>query len=642
MFENKVAAPYGTWKSPISAASVGSGNHVFELKLDSDEVFFVEVRPMEVRARYSLMKIQSSGGDPIEITDPPYNVRTTVHEYGGGAFVLSDEAVYFSNFTDQLLYKQSGRKTGVFSSPIQVTRTGTDVRYSDGVFDKTRNRLICVQEHHPVSGKRDAVNSIVSLDLKGSVTREELLISGNDFYSFPRLNSDGSKIAWITWNFPNMPFDGSELWVGDFDKVGRVQKKTKIAGGLDESVTQPTWSGSNDLYFLSDRTGWWNLFKWSEGGVRGICPKAADFCQPDWYLGLSSYAIASEETIVCSFSESGIWKLGELDLKTLKLEGIQNPFTDIGHVQASANCAVFLAASPTESQCIYRFDLSTKGIHKIYESTGESSDQRFVPSAISREFPTANEMTAHSFFYEPCNPEYTALVGELPPLVVMAHGGPTSAASSAIRGAILFFTSRGFAVLDVNYGGSSGFGREYRRRLNGQWGVVDVEDCVKGALNLVRDGKVDGNRMLIRGGSAGGFTTLSALASKDVFKAGACYYGISDLERWELDCHKFESQYLHSLIGAYPQERELFLDRSPTSHADKVKRPLILFQGLEDKVVPPSQSELMVKKLQAKNLPVEYIAFEEEQHDFRQDKNIAKALEAELSFFLKAIGVEKV
>jgi dipeptidyl aminopeptidase/acylaminoacyl peptidase len=636
--EEKSTAPYGTWESPIAAASVGTGNHVFELQVDASEVFFVEVQAKEEHARYSLLKVPLSGGEARELVQGPFNVRTRVHEYGGGAFVLSEAAVYFSNYPDQVLCKSERDRTGYSVSPL--TEKSIDARYADGVFDGRLNRIICVREYHPVPGKRDAINSLVSLSAEGSSEKGETLVSGNDFYSFPRLNSDATKLAWISWNFPNMPFDGAELWVGDLDEAGLVHNKTKIAGGLDESVTQPKWSHSEKLLFQSDRSGWWNLYRWTQKeGVRALCPKSLDFCKPDWYLGLSSYALAPADRIVCTYSDRGIWRLAILELQSSILAPVDTPFTDFEHVHVSQNYAVFLAASPTEGHCIYRLDLSTGKYEKLYESPGESLDPALLSLPISREFPTSHGLAAHSFYFEPRNPRYAGPKGELPPLIVMVHGGPTSGTTNALRGAIPFFTSRGFAVLDVNYGGSSGYGREYRRRLNGQWGVVDVEDCVNGALSLVQEGRVDGKRIVIRGGSAGGFTTLAALTMHSLFKAGACYYGISDLERWELDCHKFESEYLHSLIGAYPQERELFLERSPTTQAAKASGPLILFQGLDDRVVPPSQSELMVQRLRENNQRVEYVPFEEEQHDFRQAKNIARALELELALFQRALGL---
>jgi dipeptidyl aminopeptidase/acylaminoacyl peptidase len=636
----KITGRYGTWKSPISGRSVGSGNHIFELKLDQEFVYIAEVHPEEEAARYSIMKVPSRGGKPIEIVPAPFNVRTRVHEYGGGAFLLSSSNLYFSNFDDQRLYSISKNGSG---SALPISPEGTDTRYADGVFDVGRKRIICVREHHPIAGKRDAENKIISIDVadnNSSPRSQKVLVSGNDFYSFPRLSADGSKIAWITWNYPNMPFDGSELWVAEFDVEGRVEHKRKIAGGLDESVTQPVWSSSGALYFISDRTGWWNINRWTGKNVDQVCSKSADFCNPDWNLGLSTYSLSSNDLIVCTFAENGIWKLATLGTKNGALTVVKTPFTDIQHIQTGKGYAVFLAASPKEGQSLFRFDIGTRKIRKIYESPGETLGGSLISRPVSVTFPTENNATSQGFFYKPLNPSYKALRGELPPLVVMVHGGPTSVATSAIKGRIPFFTSRGFAVLDVNYGGSSGFGREYRRRLNGQWGIVDVDDCVNGTEFLAKRRLVDKDRAVIRGSSAGGWTTLCAVTFMNYFKAGACYYGISDLERWELDAHKFEAQYLHSLIGSYPQERDLFLERSPTHSAEKVSVPLLILQGLEDRVVPPSQSELMVDALRRANHSVEYIPFDWEQHDFRLAKTIEKSLEAELSLYLRALGIQ--
>jgi len=637
--EKKIIAPYGTWESPISARSVGSGNHVFELALYNDDLYFVEVRPLEEMARYSVMKLNLNAMITHELTPPPFNARTTVHEYGGGGFLVARNQLIFSNFSDQRLYKINVDST---ERPSPLTREGRDVRFGDGIFDEKRNQMICVRELHPRPGEREAINSVVAIDISSG--NETVIVSGNDFYAYPRISRDSSKLAWITWNFPNMPFDGSELWIADLDSSGKLQNNRKLAGGLDESVTQPKWSESGDLFFISDRSGWWNLYRWTnENGISTISLKEADFCHPDWNLGLSTYSFESENRIICTFAVGGEWRLGSIDTSSSKLETIDSPFTEINHINAlTSQYAVFLAGSPKEGHKIFKYDFSLKKIQEIYDSPGEESEEETetsLPFPIT--FPTTNNLKAYAFFYEPTNSKYEGSKQELPPLIVMVHGGPTHASSSLNRGTIQFFTSRGFAVLDVNYGGSSAYGREYRRRLNGQWGVVDVDDCVNGALYLAKEGKIDSDRVVIRGGSAGGWTTLCGLTFRDFFKAGACYYGISDLERWELDCHKFESQYLHSLIGSYPQERELFLDRSPTTHADRVSRPLIIFQGKEDKVVPPNQSELMVEALRKRNKPVEYFAFDGEQHDFRQAKRIEEALNRELDHFRKALKIRQ-
>lgn len=630
----KKVEPYGSWESSVSARSVGSGDHVFELNLEGDDVYLVEVRPREPKARYSIMKVKATGGQASELIGAPFNARSTVHEYGGGGFVIAGDSIVFSNFDDQRLYKRGNKDT-----ILPLTREGSDSRYADGVFDKIRNRIVCVRELHPVSGKREAVNSIVAVDLKTGA--ESVLATGNDFYSFPRISPDGSLLAWISWNFPNMPFDGSELWVGDLDSSdGSIANKRKLAGGLDESVTQPKWKSTRDLYFISDRTGWWNIYRWNESeGISSVCPKDADFCHPDWNLGLSTYAFGSDGEILCTFAEEGEWKLARI--RDSRLEIVESQFTEVNHIQSSGAIAVFLAGSPTEGHAVFQYNFPAGKIQKIYESPEENSAGPKIPPSLpnSLTFPTSNNSGAYGFFYTPLNPEYRGPEGDLPPLIVMVHGGPTHASSNVLRGNIQFFTSRGFAVFDVNYGGSSAYGREFRRRLNGQWGVVEVEDAVNGAKYLGKEGRIDEKRVVIRGGSAGGWATLAALAFTDFFRAGACYYGISDLERWELDCHKFESQYLHSLIGSYPQERELFSARSPTRHAKEFRAPLIIFQGLEDKVVPPSQSELMVAALKKEGKSVEYFPFAGEQHDFRQAAHIEEALTRELELYRKVLKI---
>lgn len=622
-------APYGSWESPISADLISTeGRRIIEVVTDGEDIYWIEMRPTE-SGRYVIVR-WTPDGQTTDVIPDPFNARTRVHEYGGAAFVVSDGVVYFSNFSDQRLYRQT-----VGSTPQPLTSEG-DLRYADGVVDAKRNRLICVREDHTDS-ETEAVNALVAIGLDGT-DNGQVLVSGNDFYAAPRLSPDGACLAWMTWNHPNMPWDGAELWVGEVNADGSLSRAERVAGGVDESIFQPEWSPDGMLYFASDRTDWWNLYRYQAGTVEPVCEMEAEFGRPQWIFGMSTYKFVSANQIVCTYTQDGIWHLASLDPETGRLNQIETPYTSIANLQAIPGGVLFNASSSTESASIVHFDLTTRQFEVVCRSSEIEIDSGYFSTPQAIEFPTEGGVTAHAFFYPPQNRDYTAPADDLPPLLVISHGGPTSATSTALDLEIQYWTSRGIAVLDVNYGGSSGYGRAYRQRLNDQWGVVDVDDCVNGAQYLVEQGYADGNRLAIRGGSAGGYTTLSALTFRDVFKAGASYYGISDLEAMTRDTHKFESRYLDSLIGAYPKERGRYRGRSPIHFTDRLSCPLILFQGLEDKVVPPNQAEMMVEALRLKGLPVAYVPFEGEQHGFRRSENIRRSLEAELYFYGQVFG----
>jgi dipeptidyl aminopeptidase/acylaminoacyl peptidase len=563
-------------------------------------------------------------------------VRTRAHEYGGGACLVADGIAYVSNFTDQRLHRvvTQGQPQGL---PQPIT-PAVDLRYADAVLDRRRHKLIAVREDHTVTG--EAVNTIVSVDSEGDEQGGNVLVSGNTFYSHPRLSPDGARLAWLTWNHPNMPWDGTELWVGMLDDAGNVTRAEKVAGGLDESICQPEWSPDGVLHFISDRTGWWNLYRWRNGSIEALCPMEAEFGEPQWVFGQSTYAFASAQRLVCKYVQNGETRLATLDTQTLKLTPITTLYTEIAQVRArdKSGQAVFIGGSAIKPLVIVQLDLSTGRSVELYHSRELTIDSGYlsVPQAI--EFPTTQGLTAHAFYYPPKNRDHTAPMSERPPLIVESHGGPTGSTSTAFDMRKQYWTSRGFAVVDVNYGGSTGYGTAYRQRLNGRWGVVDIDDCVNAARYLVERDLADGNRLCIHGGSAGGYTTLAALTFRDTFKAGASYYGISDLEVLAKDTHKFESRYLDSMIGPYPERRDLYIARSPVHFTDKLNCPLILFQGLEDAVVPPNQAELMFEAVKKKGLPVAYVPFEGEQHGFRQAKNIKRCLEAELYFYSKVFG----
>ncbi len=571
-------------------------------------------------------------GQRVDLTPSGFNARTRVHEYGGGDYVVDCENVYFSNFSDQQIYRVSADH-----SPELISRDCSDarVRYADYVNDSERDRLICVREDHR-RDERQPINEIVSVPKAGG--ESNVLVSGNDFYSFPRVSPNASRLAWLTWNHPNMPWDGCELWVGEFDAAGSVVNRRMIAGGLSESIFQPEWSPDGRLYFVSDASSWWNIYRESADGVANVCAMKAEFGAPQWIFGMSSYAFVSADKIVSGFVEQGIWRLGEIDTQTGELTRIDTPFTEISAVHAAGNRVLFRAGSPTQPLSIIEYDLATHTSNTLQRANKVEVDEGYISQPQLIEFPTENGLTAHGFFYPPKNKDFAGPANEKPPLLVKSHGGPTAATIALLTFGIQYWTSRGIGVLDVNYGGSSGYGTEYRRRLNGAWGIVDVDDCVNGAKFLAAQGKIDADRLMIDGGSAGGYTTLCALTFRDVFKAGASHYGVSDLEVLGQDTHNFESHYDRTLIGPYPERRDLYIERSPIHFADQLSCPVIFFQGLEDKIVPPNQAEMMVDALRKKGVPVAYVAFAGEQHGFRKAENIKRALDGELYFYSRVFG----
>ncbi len=627
-------APYGSWKSPITSDLIVRGSvGLTQPIVEGDNIYWLEMRPNE-GGRNVLVRL--TGSRAVDITPTGFNVRTRVHEYGGGDYAVQKGVICFSNFSDQRLYVQS---LGDDPTPPVSLTPAADMRYADARIHPNRNCLICVREDH--SSKGTVVNALVRLDLDRFDDCGKVLVSGNDFYSSPRISPDGTRLAWLTWNHPNMPWDGTELWTAEIDGSQTLTSCQRVAGGKDESIFQPEWSPDGNLYFVSDRTGWWNLYQLTEAGdVEPLSEMQAEFGMPQWGFGMSSYAFADSATIVCSYIEKGVSKLARIDTRLQQLDPIVCPFSDIRFLKAEAGVAVMRAGSPTEAASIVKFEAKTKEFSVLKRSNNLKIDPECfsIPRAI--EFPTEKGQTAHAFFYPPKNPDFNAPAGELPPLLVESHGGPTAAAATALSLTIQYWTSRGIAVLDVNYGGSSGFGRAFRERLKANWGVVDVDDCVNGARYLVSEGEVDGERLMITGGSAGGYTTLCALTFRDVFNAGASHYGVSDVEALAKETHKFESRYLDGLMGPYPEMKDVYYERSPINFTDLLDCPVIFFQGLEDQVVPPNQAEAMVKALRAKGIPVAYLPFEGEQHGFRQARNIKRALDGELYFYSRVFGFE--
>ncbi|MDV3244333.1 MAG: S9 family peptidase [Nitrososphaerales archaeon] len=620
-------APYGSWRSPISPGILASGSSVpSELTADGSNLYWLRLLPEE-GGRYALY-LRNREGQITEVLAPEFNVRTRVHEYGGGSYLVHGGTVYFSNFKDQRVYRQEPG-----GSPEPVTKDG--VRHADYILDELRRRLISVAEDHTLAG-RLPTNSLTSVGVDGSPG--QVLVSGNDFYSTPRLDPRGSRLAWLTWNFPNMPWDGTELWVGEIGEDGSLGMKELVAGGKTESIFQPSWSPDGTLYFISDRSGWWNLYRRVDGKVESVHPMKADFGRPQWGFRLSTYAFGPEGQIVCAFAKEGIWHLAFLDIQDGTMKTIKLPYTEITSVRVRDGRAVFLAGSPTEPMSVVELNLARRSCKVLYRPDVPKVKSGFVSVPRHIQFPTTGRKKAYAFFYKPANRNWSAPRGEKPPLIVISHGGPTSAATTFLNLTIQAWASRGFAVVDVNYGGSAGYGREYRRRLNGWWGIVDVDDCTNVAKCLARTGKADGERLVIRGGSAGGYTTLCALTFRDTFKAGASYFGVSDAEGLAKDTHKFESRYLDSLIGPYPERQDVYRERSPIRYVDRLSCPVIFFQGMEDVIVPPKQAEMMFESLRRRGVPVAYIPFEGEQHGFRKAETIRRTFEAELFFYSKVLG----
>jgi dipeptidyl aminopeptidase/acylaminoacyl peptidase len=608
---------YGAWPSPLTAARVTAGAlRLDQIHLDGDDVYWLEGRASEA-GRNAIVKWSPNG--PVDITGPGFNVRSRVHEYGGAAYTVHKGAIYFANFSDQRIYRQAPGE-----APVAMTEPGP--MWADFRVDSARHRLIGVRE-------QDGVNVIAAIP-------DRVLLEGADFYSDPIVSPDGKFLAWLQWNHPNMPWDGTELWVAAFNAGGLLGVRERVAGGASESIFQPEWSPDGVLYFVSDRTGWWNLYRWrpsasllaSGEAVEPMHKMDAEFGKPQWTFSMVTYAFVARHRIAATYVQEGRWKLAIINTDLKTFEPIDLPVQPLESIKGHTKTGdiYFVGGSATQPPAIMR--LQGQRLDVLRSSATETIQHEWisVPEAVTF---TVKDRDVHAFYYPPNNPDVIPTAGEKPPLLVITHGGPTGSTSDVLDPKIQYWTSRGFAVLDVDYSGSTGYGRPYRDRLKGQWGVVDVEDAVGGAEAMVAMGKADGNRLIIRGGSAGGYTTLAALTFFTTFKAGASYYGISDLEVLQLDTHKFEARYNDTLIGPWPAAKEVYKARSPIHFTDRLSCPIILFQGLEDKVVPPNQSEMMAEAARKKGLKVKYVAFEGEQHGFRKAENIIRSLEEELAFY---------
>jgi dipeptidyl aminopeptidase/acylaminoacyl peptidase len=632
-----IAAPYGSWSSPITTDLVASEGGVSFGYLDIDEhgVYWTESRPQE-NGRSALM-FRPHGGEPIDVVPPDFNVRTRVHEYGGGAWFRHGSVVFCSSFDDSRLY----RIEAPGSEPQPITPESPEphaFRYADGRVFADGTLIVCVRETH---GEGEPQNELVVLPTDGS-DDPHVIASGRDFYAAPRPSPDGTALAWLAWDHPHMPFEGTDLCVGALAEDGSVSSGRRVAGSEQESIFQPEWGPDGLLYFVSDRTGWSNLYVERDGEVHALTSEDAELGYPQWVFDLSRYAFLGDDRIACIFTRSAVDGLEILDLESGKLTSLDLPFSSYSSpaLRSHGTRVVFPAASPTQPSAVIELDTESGERQVLRRSTEMELDERYITVAQAIEFPGTGGQGSHGFYYAPTNPDYEGPKGELPPLVVLVHGGPTAHVTTALDLEIQLFTSRGIAVIDLNYGGSTGYGREYRDRLRGTWGVVDVEDSAAAVRYLADRGDVDPARVQITGGSAGGYTTLMALAVHDEFASGASYFGVADLVTFHADTHKFESHYDDYLVGPWPEAIDLYRERSPVTHADSISDPLLLLQGLDDKVVPPSQSEVIVEALKRRGVPYAYIAFEGEGHGFRKAENIKRAADAHLSFLGQVSGFE--
>ncbi len=622
-------ARFGEWHSPITTRMVARGGvRIGGIALDGGRAYWLEGRPRE-RGRTALM-CRDEQGAVSEVVRSPHNVRSRVHEYGGGAFCAAGASVWFVDGASQRIHHVDGARP-----PRPLTAPGLS-RYADLLLDTQRGRLLCVREQHFEDG-REAVNTLVEVELADG--KVQVLHQGHDFYASPCITRDGRRMAWLSWDHPDMPWDATTLWIAEVGSDGSLWSPRRIAGGGQASVFQPQFRHDGVLFFVADFDGWWNLHCWDGADVRCVLSQQAEFGRPQWQFGESTYGFDDRGQIVCSYCVAGRWRLALLDPNAGALEPLETRLDDIQALAVKGHRALLVGGSASRCESVVLVDLNRGSIDVLCESAPTAVAPGYVSTAHPIAFKTRDGAHAHAFFYPPCNCDFCAPDGERPPLIVVSHDGPTSATSPTLRWGIQFWTSRGFAVLDVDYRGSTGYGRAYRQALEGHWGVVDVCDCIDGARFVVDSGRADGQRLIIRGSSAGGYTTLAALAFHDVFCAGASYYGVGDVESLLRETHKFESRYLDRLIGPYPAARELYRERSPLYAAGRMSCPVIFFQGADDVVVPPTQALQMAEALHAQHVPVECLVFKGEEHGFRRSQTIERALRAELAFYARVLGL---
>ncbi len=624
-------APYGSWRSPVTTELlVESAVRLADPIVDGGDLYWVEGRP--AGGGRQMVVRRAADGTVTDVLPDGFAARTLVHEYGGLCVAARGGVLVFSNHADQRLYRlEPGR------APRPLTPEPAEpaaLRYAAPVLTPDGAWVLCVRERHGATVANDLVAVPAGGD--GAV---RVVADGHDFYGTPALSPDGTRVAWCTWDHPQMPWDATELWEAELGRGASPGTVRLVAGGPGESVTQPRYSPAGVLHFASDRSGWWNLYADDgEPGGRELAPAEAEFASPDWVFGLASYALLGSGAVVASWTSGGESHLGVLESGHDAFEPIETGYCVLSAIRAAGSGVVALAASADAAAALVEIEIPS-GRTEVVRASRQSA---IPPGCISRprhvELASADGRNVHALVYQPVNDAFAGPPGERPPLVVSVHGGPTSASSPALDYSVQYWTSRGFAVASVDYGGSSGYGRSYRQRLTGRWGIVDVADCEHVARALASAGEVDPRRLVIHGGSAGGFTVLCAAAFGEVFAAGASYFGVADLAALARETHKFESRYLDGLVGPWPEARDVYEARSPLFHVERIRTPLVVFQGLEDAVVPPAQAESIVAALRTAGVPVAYIAYEGEQHGFRRAASIKRTAEAELSFYGQVLG----
>ena len=630
-------APYGSWKSPITTELLTGGGTVGLGPVDTSAhgIYWIESRPHE--GGRSVLVFKPDGGDAVDVVRAGFNTRTRVHEYGGGAYWLHGENAWCSSYDDGRIYRVES--PGSEPQPVTPEPPEPNVwRYADGQVTPDGRLIICVRERHDVEG--EPLNELVAFAADGA-DEPRVIATGRDFYAFPRISPDGTQLAWTAWDHPLLPFEGADLCVGDLAQDGTLTNSRRVAGSDREAVTQPVWAADGSLYFVNDPKGWWNLYAEKDGQVRTVCELEAEFTPPQWIFGIRTYVFLPDGRIALVVTRRAVESLELLDPRTGELRPLDLPYTayTAWSLAARGDTVVTVAASPTEGPAVVTIDASSGRRDVVRRGLTAPLDARFVSRPEEIEFET-DDGTAYGFYYAPTNPDFDAPEGELPPLIVWVHGGPTSHTLPVLDLEIQFFASRGLAVCDVNYGGSTGYGRECRDRLRRRWGEVDVRDAEAAVRHLAERGLVDPERVLITGGSAGGYTTLMAMGVSDVFAAGISEFGVADLVTFHEDTHKFESRYDEYLVGKWPEERGRYVERSPVTHAGKITRPLLLLQGRDDRVVPPSQAEAISAALERNGVPYAYVAFEGEGHGFRGADAIRRSKEVSLSFLGQVFGFE--
>jgi dipeptidyl aminopeptidase/acylaminoacyl peptidase len=621
-------APYGSWRSPLQPADLVAGRVTPAWPLAAaDADYWIESRPAN-SGRSTLVRCPRDGS-PVDLTPPAVSVRTLVNEYGGMPYLVVDQMIYYVNYEDQQLY--------VLPLPAATPQRLTDaagLRFAEPQLDAARRRLIVICEDHRSGGEPVTLLAAVSL-ADGSVIP---LVGGRDFFAAPRLSPDSRGLLWLAWDHPLMPWDGAELWYAELDAAGQPLNARRLAGGSGDACFQPEWAADGTIHVVAERSGWANHERLTLDGTRtALAPQNAEFSQPLWQVGARCYCVMDDGSLVAAACADGRWRLLQLHPDG-RQHLISDQLSEIEQVTGDGRHVLITAGGPQQPLSVFRVTTADSSLTLLRQSMILPCPPEYISVGRPISFPTAGDRLAHGIFYPAHNPDFRAPAGALPPLLVMIHGGPTGAADTALRAGIQFWTTRGISVLDVNYGGSTGYGRAYRERLNLNWGIVDVEDVCAGALALAERGLVDRDRLAITGGSAGGFTVLAALAFRTVFRTGASHYGVADLAGLATDTHKFESRYLDGLVGPYPAAADIYAARAPLNHADRIRCPVIFFQGLDDKVVPPDQTERMAAALQRNGVETRVIFYPAEQHGFRKAENIIRTYREELAWYGAQLG----